>query len=199
MEGRILSSVKNDLNQRSRNLHYHITKSGYLKAEISGVSNNGWTWRYAFNLENRTCSCGQWEITGKPCTHAIAYITSLRNVPIDDYYSVERFKLAYQFEVTPMGDKSQWPTMDPGFDMKPLILVRGAGRPKKKRIKSAGEPGKRGQYQCKRCFQFGQIQKGCTNPQVQSDEDLPEPPPTKKKKAQPTKKQEEKRSPKKNK
>jgi len=89
--------------------------------------------------------------------------------------------------------------MDPGFNMKPPILVQGAGRPKKKRIKSAGEPGKRGQYQCKRCFQFGQIQKGCTNPHVQAGEDLPEPPPTKKKKAQPTKKQEEKRSPKKNK
>jgi len=43
------------------------------------------------------------------------------------------------------------------------------------------------------------IQKGCTNPQVQPGEDLPEPRPTNKKKAQPTKKQEEKRSPKKNK
>ena len=42
MEGRIISSVKHDLNRKSRNLHYNITKSGYRKAEVSGVSNNGW-------------------------------------------------------------------------------------------------------------------------------------------------------------
>ena len=127
-----------------------------MKAEVSRVTNNDRTWRYAVNLESRSCSCGQWEVTGKPCTHAIAYITSLKNVPIEDYiheyYSVERFKLAYQFEVNPMDDKSQWPTVSPNFDMKPPILVRGAGRPKKKRIKAKGEPGKRGPYQCKRYF-----------------------------------------------
>ena len=59
--------------------------------------------------------------------------------------------MAYQFEVNPMDDKSQWPTVSLDFDMKPPIVVRGAGRPKK-RIKAKGEPGKRGPYQCKRYF-----------------------------------------------
>ena len=83
-----------------------------------------------------------------------------------------------------MDDKSQWPTVSLDFDMKPPIVVRGTGRPKKKRIKAKGEPGKRGPYQCKRYFQFGHIEKGCTNPQVQPDEDLPEQPSNKNNKSQ---------------
>ncbi|CAO2174275.1 unnamed protein product [Urochloa humidicola] len=158
-----------------------------MKAEVSGVSKNGYAWRYAVNLIDKTCSCGQWDVTGKPCFHAIAYITSLRNVPIENYvhefYSVQRFKDAYQFEVNPMGDKSQRPTLDPGFEMRPPQLERSAGRPRKKRIKSSDEAGKRGPYQCKRCFQYDHIEKGCKNVVVEpDDEDIPEPPPTKKKK-----------------
>lgn len=186
MQGLILKSVVNDLNQKSRNLHYNITKSGFMKAEISGVSKHGYSWRYAVNLLDHNCSCGQWEVTGKPYFHAIAYITSLRGIKIEDYvheyYSVQRFKDAYQFEVNPMGDKSQWPTLDPGFDMRPPKLERSAGKPKKKRIKSSAEAGKRGPHQCKRCFQFGHIEKGCKNEVVEPDKDLPEPPTTKKKK-----------------
>jgi hypothetical protein len=74
-----------------------------------------------------------------------------------------------------MGDRLQWPKLDPGFEMRPPKLEgRPAGRPRKKRIKSAGEPGKRGPYQCKRCFQYGHIEKGCKNPVVEPHEDLPD-------------------------
>jgi hypothetical protein len=51
-----------------------------------------------------------------------------------------------------MNDKSEWPKVDPGFEMIPPLLQRAASRPKKKRIKASGEPGKRRPYQCKRCF-----------------------------------------------
>lgn len=158
---------------------YTITKSGYMKGEVSGASRDGVAWRYGVNLVTKACSCGQWDVTGKPCTHAIAFITSQRNLRIEDYvgecYSVQRFKDAYQFEVYPMGDRLQWPKLDPGFEMRPPKLEgRPAGRPRKKRIKSAGEPGKRGPYQCKRCFQYGHIEKGCKNPVVEPHEDLPD-------------------------
>jgi hypothetical protein len=179
MQGHILPSVVNDLHEKSRNLRYTITKSGYMKGEVSGASRDGVAWRYGVNLVTKACSCGQWDVTGKPCTHAIAFITSQRNLRIEDYvgecYSVQRFKDAYQFEVYPMGDRLQWPKLDPGFEMRPPKLEgRPAGRPRKKRIKSAGEPGKRGPYQCKRCFQYGHIEKGCKNPVVEPHEDLPD-------------------------
>jgi hypothetical protein len=98
---------------------------------------------------------------------------------VDDYYSVQRFKLAYQFEVTPMGDKSQWPKNDPPFEMIPPPLERPAGRPRKQRIMASREPGKRGPYQCKRCFQFGHIEKGCNATQAELEQELPPPRPKK--------------------
>jgi hypothetical protein len=165
-----------ELNMKSRGLHYDFCKSGSLSAEISGTTNEGKTWRYTVDLAKRTCGCGQWEVSGKPCTHAIFFFGKVRQLKIedyvDDYYLVERFKLAYQFEVTPMGDKSQWPKNDPGFEMVPPPLERPAGRPRKQRMKASGEPGKRGPYQCKRCFKFGHIEKGCNATQAKLEQEL---------------------------
>ena len=63
------------------------------------------------DLESKTCLCGQWNISRKPCTHVIAFIGSLRQIKLEDfvhdYYSVQYFKATYQFEVNPMVDKSQ--------------------------------------------------------------------------------------------
>ena len=62
--------------------------------------------------------------------------------------------------------------------MVPPKLERSAGRPKVKRIKSKGEPGKRGLYQCKRCFQFGHIKKGCSELPTELAVELPPTAPT---------------------
>jgi len=122
-------------------------------------------------------SCGQWQISGKPCTHAISFIGSLRRVKLEDYvhdyYSLERFKSTYQFVVNPMVDKSEWRVGNPGFEMLPPKIERSGGRPRVKRIKSRGEPGKRGSYQCKSCFQFGHIEKGCREPPTELGAELP--------------------------
>ncbi|KAG2576755.1 hypothetical protein PVAP13_6NG069850 [Panicum virgatum] len=72
-----------------------------------------------------------------------------------------------------MVDKSQWHVVDPGFEMLPPKLERAAGRPRVKRIKARGEPGKRRQYQCKRCLQFGHIEKGCFEPPTELGVELP--------------------------
>ncbi|CAM0875381.1 unnamed protein product [Alopecurus aequalis] len=185
-EGHILPSVLHELNMKSRGLHYDLTKSGVLSAEISGTTNEGKTWRYGVDLAKRECGCGQWDVSGKPCTHAIFLIGKVRQLKmedfVDDYYSVQRFKLAYHFEVTPMGDKSQWPKIDPPFQVIPPQLERPAGRPRKQRIKASGEPGKRGPYQCKKCFQFGHIEKGCNATQAELEQELPPPRPKKPKK-----------------
>jgi hypothetical protein len=78
LEGPILPSVINELKMKSRNLKYTIKGSGGLKAEVSGLTKDNYPWRHAVDLELKTCSCGQWRISGKPCTHAICLIGSLR-------------------------------------------------------------------------------------------------------------------------
>ena len=150
LEGPILPSVINELKMKSINLKYTIKGSGGLKAEVSGLTKDNYPWRHAVDLEVKTCSCGQWQISGKPCTHAICLIGSLRQLKLEDYmhdyYSLERFKATYQFMVNLMVDKSQWPVVDPGFEMLPPKLERAAGRPRVKSIKARGEPGKWGLY-----------------------------------------------------
>ena len=78
-----------------------------------------------------------------------------------------------------MVDKSEWCVANPSVEMLPPKLERSAGRPRVKRIKSQGEPGKRGSYQCKRCFQFGHIEKGCREPPTELGAELPPPFPPK--------------------
>ena len=177
LEGPIHPSVINELKMKSRNLKYTIKASGGLKAEVSGLTKDNYPWRHAVDLDMKTCSCGQWQISGKPCTHAISFIGSLRMVKLEDYvhdyYSLEHFKATYQFVVNPMVDKSEWRVGNPGFEMLPPKLERSAGRPRVKRIKSRGEPGKRRSYQCKRCFQFGHIEKGCREPPTELVAELP--------------------------
>jgi hypothetical protein len=36
--------------------------------------------------------------------------------------------MAYQFQIAPMNDKSQWPKVNLGFEMIPPPLQRAAGR-----------------------------------------------------------------------
>ncbi|XP_047061842.1 uncharacterized protein LOC124669227 [Lolium rigidum] len=178
LEGLILPSVLHELNMKSRGLHYDIQKSGPMAAEISGTTKEGKTWRYAVDLEKRECGCGQWEVSGKPCPHAIYLIGKVRQLKtedfVHDYYSVERFKMAYQIQINPMNDRSEWPKVD-------------VGRPRKQRIKASGELGKRGPNQCKRCYQFVHIEKGCNATQPELEQELPPPRPKKAKKSRKTK------------
>ena len=157
-----------------------------MSAEILGTTKKEKTWKNAVDLTKRECGCGQWEVSGKPCTHAIYLFGKVRQLNIEDfvhdYYSVERFKMAYQFQIAPMNDKSQWPKVNLGFEMIPPPLQRATGRPRKQRVKARGEPGKRGPYQCKKCFQFGHIEKGCNATQAELEQELPPPRPKKGKK-----------------
>jgi hypothetical protein len=129
-------------------------------------------------------------LSGKPCTHAIYLFGTVKqrmrqlNIEdfVHDYYSVERFKMVYQFQINLMSDKSGWPKVDVGIEMIPLPLQRAAGIPRKQRIKASGEPGKRGPHQCKRCFQFGHVEKGCNATQAELEQELLPPRPKKRKK-----------------
>jgi hypothetical protein len=60
LTGQILPSVINELNIKSRSLKYIINGSGGLKAEVSGLTRDNAHWRHGVNLDNITCSSGQW-------------------------------------------------------------------------------------------------------------------------------------------
>jgi len=105
-------------------------------------------------------------VSGKPCRHALAQITTIRNPPWDeylhDYYSVRMFRQAYAGVIRPFPDKSQWPRVELGFKLLPPLSKRPVGRQRKNIFPSfmedkGNKPRGKGLYQvqCKGCLAFG--------------------------------------------
>ena len=86
---------------------------------------------------------------------------------MDSCYSVEKFRAAYQGEIEPLTDKTQWPIVDPGFVLLAPLPKAGAGRHRKLRIKGALEGGSGnkpkvgGKNTCKKCHELGHREAGC--------------------------------------
>uniref|UniRef100_A0A8R7UNW4 SWIM-type domain-containing protein n=1 Tax=Triticum urartu TaxID=4572 RepID=A0A8R7UNW4_TRIUA len=170
--GIILPFVIHQLNAKTRGL-------GHLKAKASAdwsgeVKNaNKEDERHVVKTLTHECTCLQWQHTGKPCDHALAFINVLqaRNFVnmedyVHEYYSVSRFRAAYEGVIEPLTDKNQWPHVDTGFVLRPPIPIgkkKGAGRTRKQRIKSWWEGGSRkgSLNKCKKCGEIGHREAGC--------------------------------------
>ena len=96
-------------------------------------------------IGSRECTCLEWQHTGKPCDHALAFLIGIANTNfhpyVHEYYSVSMFRAAYAGEIEPITDKSQWPQVTLDFEMVPPISKRPIGRQRKLRIKGCLEDG----------------------------------------------------------
>ena len=159
MGGVILPHIIKDLRERSRNLDMDVQRSGNTLAEVSVKGSNGY--KCVVNLEERTCSCRKWQVSGIPCKHAIAFITYLGE-PLEKYvdmfYSVDKFKAAYEALIPALPDKSQWAQSDHNFFIHPPFLKPTAGRRQNERFKGCTEGSttkRKGSHQCKVCKNYG--------------------------------------------
>jgi hypothetical protein len=162
MKGRIIPSIISTLNDHSKAIKDHeVLRCGDGTAEVT-VS----TIRHPVSLEQMACSCRSWQVTGKPCSHALAFIaTHSRDLEMDDYvhefYSVEMFRKAYEGVFPPMTSKHLWSRVDLGYKIKKPKLRRKPGRPRVARIKASGEPGKKKKRECPECHELGHTAKYC--------------------------------------
>lgn len=181
-QDKILPNVIKDLHGQSRNLNFVIHRGRSNTAEIQGTTRDLKTWRHTVDLDNKTCSCNRWQITGLPCQHALCFINSMRNTSVEDYvheyYSVDRFRKAYAGDICPMTDRTQWPEVDMGFKLCPPVLKRAAGRPRTRRIKGCEEGGGRvvRRMRCRRCGDYGHMMKTCNETVYDSNAPPPAPP-----------------------
>ncbi|EEC71516.1 hypothetical protein OsI_03810 [Oryza sativa Indica Group] len=118
------------------------------------------------NLEERTCTCRAWEVTGKPCDHALAFITKLnRKVQMDDFvdkcFSVEMLKMAYAGQFNPKASKDEWAHVDLGYNIKKPRLRRKPGRPRVARIRASDEASTSKRKKCSECHELGHTAKHC--------------------------------------
>nr|GLL46201.1 uncharacterized protein LOC109174707 [Ipomoea trifida] len=90
---------------------------------------------FKVDLINKQCSCRRWDLTGIPCSHAIAAIRKQRESP-EDYvhhcYTVESYLKAYEPAIQPILSSELWPKTNLPDPLPPKYKAQ-PGRPKKKR------------------------------------------------------------------
>lgn len=94
----MLPIVVCQLNVMSRQLgHLKVQEGGWDEAEVTKITTTHKVIRHVVNLKNHTCSCREWQGSGKPCQHALALIIATRNPKMEDFlhpfFSVYHFRL----------------------------------------------------------------------------------------------------------
>ncbi|CAO2169609.1 unnamed protein product, partial [Urochloa humidicola] len=139
LHGVILPAVIHQLNASSKGIgHLKVTKGLPDQAEVTEVYKDEEVRRHVVYLNEQNCTCREWQVTGKPCPHALAVITSDRQPQYEKYvdmaYSVQRFRQAYDAGWPNITDRSQWPEVNKGFKIYPPVgKKRGPGRQRKNR------------------------------------------------------------------
>ncbi|KAK0585066.1 hypothetical protein LWI29_022968 [Acer saccharum] len=95
------------------------------------------------NLSEKTCSCMKFQVDKLPCRHALAAIRFAKKPVADfcgDCYKTTSWVEAYSRNIFPVGHPSDWTILEDVSSrvVYPPPFRAQAGRPKKKRFKSAG-------------------------------------------------------------
>ncbi|GKA99822.1 mutator type transposase [Tanacetum coccineum] len=107
-----------------------------------------WGDQFVVNLSERVCSCRKWELSGIPCTHAVASIWDQANNGIDTgipesyclpVHWLTTWKEMYKFKINPVNGPQGWKKSDVPTTIIPPKPHPQIGRPPKKRKKSAAE------------------------------------------------------------
>ena len=131
---------------------------------------------FGVDEKNRTCSCRMWQLSGLPCTHAIAVIFRI-NKRVESYvpncFRKQMFHDAYHQYLTPISGMSFWPNTSEMSKVLPPEKHKMPGRHRKKRIRASHEiknpnkvPRTGIEMTCSNCFQKGHNKKGCKNETV---------------------------------
>ncbi|KAL4588010.1 hypothetical protein LXL04_000888 [Taraxacum kok-saghyz] len=107
-----------------------------------------WQDQYVVDLNDRSCTCRNWEITGMPCKHAVAAIwdriaNSEDSSPVEEYvhpcYRTTTWRTMYFNKIDPINGRSLWPKSESPYTLLPPKHHKQVGRPKKKRMRGVDE------------------------------------------------------------
>ena len=100
---------------------------------------------YVVKLNQKTCTCRRYTLSGIPCAHAVCAIRDRRDNPIDyvsSWLSKEMYLKAYEKSIQPIIGMKDWPNDEDKQIRPPHYKKKGLGRPKKARRKNPNEPEK---------------------------------------------------------
>ncbi|XP_071719404.1 uncharacterized protein [Rutidosis leptorrhynchoides] len=97
--------------QNRKSLTWTVKPISQVKFEVMDMKKGG-----KVNLQDKTCTCKQWQFSGIPCGHvmAVARYFVLRDVTthVQKYFHTETYKSAYNEDINPLDHISEW--IDPG-------------------------------------------------------------------------------------
>ncbi|CAL2266428.1 unnamed protein product [Prunus armeniaca] len=131
-------------NLAAKGRHWRICRAGESIFEVHADLS------VMVNLDERFCSCYQWQLLGFPCQHAIQVIqhSGLRLYNfVDEYYKADFYRVTYATPIFPIPDTEK---PHPGdVFLLPPHTKKPPRRPPTKRFKLSSETKR--QVKCKRC------------------------------------------------
>ncbi|GJS28974.1 mutator type transposase [Tanacetum coccineum] len=138
--------------QHSARSHFLEKAAAKLKVDWNGSDlyqvSCPWGDQFVVNMTERVCSCRKWELSGIPCTHAVAAIWDMASngtdTRIPESYCnpchwLSTWKKMYRFKINPVNGPQAWKKSDVSTTIIPPKPHLQIGRPPKKRKKSAAE------------------------------------------------------------
>ncbi|XVF12120.1 hypothetical protein REPUB_Repub08aG0087000 [Reevesia pubescens] len=101
--------------------------------------------RFKVNLDDKTCSCRRYTLSGIPCAYAICAIRDFRGnmeYYVSSWYNKEIYMLAYGNEIGTMEGRKDWPKTNIEESVLPLEFKNIPGRPEINKKKDPNEPKK---------------------------------------------------------
>ncbi|KAG8493248.1 hypothetical protein CXB51_010730 [Gossypium anomalum] len=127
--------------------------------------------QHVVDLVQNSCSCRNWDLTGIPCTHALAVIHVKNEFPetyVQTWYTKQTQLQIYSNFVSPVRGPKQWAPLSNMLPVLPPPLRRPPGRSIKVRRKEPDEPqtterlSKRGvEMRCSKCKIIGHNKRSC--------------------------------------
>jgi hypothetical protein len=186
LTGKLTPKIQNKLDAiRNESMDCVALYAGDDMFEVTGPDGR----QFVVNMRRKSCGCRVWEMSGIPCVHACAAIRhSCKNAEdyVDEYFTVEMYKKAYEPVIYPMPSQEQWiPTQHDKLE--PPVSRVAPGRPKKVRKRQVDERrdpknpnrmrkfGARMKYSM--CKGRGHNKRACPMRSTQASVVLPTPPP----------------------
>ncbi|KAK6130379.1 hypothetical protein DH2020_035884 [Rehmannia glutinosa] len=94
------------------------------------------------DMQQKSCSCRRWDLTGIPCRYVISAIWCRNEEPeeyVHDCYKVSTYLSVYENAIMGVNGIELWPKVDLPAPLPPNYENR-PGRPKKMRMRQADEP-----------------------------------------------------------
>ncbi|XP_039850356.1 uncharacterized protein LOC120708958 [Panicum virgatum] len=121
-----------------RSGNYYVLWNGQDGFEVQEKEHR----RYTVNLQERTCTCRYWQISGLPCCHAISSIY-MASKQLDDFiapcFKISEYMMTYQYCLQPVQGPDNWPISDMPKPLPPAY-VKMPGRPKTERREPGEAP-----------------------------------------------------------